>query len=84
MGLARSRLTLARRSPAREVWAIDINDRARALTRGQRGRERCRNIRVVGPDEVPADVQLRTIWSNPPIRIGKAALHDLLVRWLTA
>ena len=22
------------------------------------------------------------IWTNPPIRIGKAALHDLLLRWL--
>ena len=31
---------------------------------------------------VPDDVALRRIWSNPPIRIGKAALHDLLPRWL--
>jgi len=23
-----------------------------------------------------------TIWSNPPIRVGKAALHDLLGAWL--
>ena len=22
------------------------------------------------------------IWSNPPIRVGKAALHDLLLTWL--
>ena len=22
------------------------------------------------------------IWSNPPIRIGKQALHDLLLTWL--
>ena len=22
------------------------------------------------------------IWSNPPIRVGKAALHDLLATWL--
>ena len=25
----------------------------------------------------------RMLWSNPPIRIGKAALHALLPRWLT-
>jgi 16S rRNA G1207 methylase RsmC len=23
------------------------------------------------------------IWSNPPIRIGKTALHELLLTWLT-
>ncbi len=33
-------------------------------------------------DEVPADVTFGAIWSNPPIRIGKLALHDLLARWL--
>ena len=34
------------------------------------------------PDDVPHDVRFATIWSNPPIRIGKAPLHDLLTRWL--
>ena len=29
-----------------------------------------------GPTAPPA------CWSNPPIRIGKAALHELLLRWL--
>jgi 16S rRNA (guanine1207-N2)-methyltransferase len=27
-------------------------------------------------------VRYDQIWSNPPIRIGKAALHELLLRWL--
>ena len=39
-------------------------------------------MRVVAPDEVPDDVRFAAIWSNPPIRIGKAALHELLLRWL--
>jgi 16S rRNA (guanine1207-N2)-methyltransferase len=30
--------------------------------------------------DLPASYQL--IWSNPPIRIGKTALHDLLSTWL--
>ena len=34
------------------------------------------------PDQVPDDVRFAAIWSNPPIRIGKAALHALLDRWL--
>jgi 16S rRNA G1207 methylase RsmC len=31
---------------------------------------------------VPEDVAFDAIWSNPPIRVGKQALHALLVRWL--
>lgn len=39
-------------------------------------------LRAVAPDEVPADVTFAQIWSNPPIHIGKAELHELLRRWL--
>ena len=38
-------------------------------------------FRAVEPDEVPADAAYDEIWSNPPIRIGKQALHDLLLHW---
>jgi len=31
---------------------------------------------------VPDDATYDEIWSNPPIRIGKEALHDLLLTWL--
>ena len=34
------------------------------------------------PEEVPDDVTFAALWSNPPIRIGKPALHELLLRWL--
>ena len=34
------------------------------------------------PTRCPTTCASPTIWSNPPIRIGKAALHDLLLRWL--
>ncbi len=33
------------------------------------------------PEAVAGDVRFDEIWSNPPIRIGKQALHDLLLRW---
>ena len=75
-------LTLARRAPGARVWAIDVNDRARALCAANAAANDIDNVTVVAPDDVPDDVQFRTIWSNPPIRIGKPALHDLLVRWL--
>lgn len=76
-------VTVARRSPASTVWAVDVNERALALARenaeaagvGDR-------VRAVLPDDVPADVVFSAIYSNPPIRIGKDALHALLARWL--
>ena len=75
-------LTMALRSPDATVWATDVNDRARQLTSSNAARNKLDNVNVAGPDEVPADVRFTTIWSNPPIRIGKAALHELLQRWL--
>jgi 16S rRNA G1207 methylase RsmC len=75
-------LALARRSPAATVWAIDVNERARALCAANAADNGLANIRVEAPGEVPDPVVFSTIWSNPPIRIGKTALHDLLHRWL--
>jgi 16S rRNA G1207 methylase RsmC len=31
---------------------------------------------------VPADLRFAAIWSNPPIRVGKAVLHEMLLTWL--
>lgn len=75
-------LTLAARSPNATVWAVDPNERARELTERNAARNGFDNIRVLDPEEVPDDVAFAAIWSNPPIRIGKAALHRLLLRWL--
>jgi 16S rRNA (guanine1207-N2)-methyltransferase len=75
-------LTMARRSPEATVWAIDVNVRARELCARNAERNALHNIRVVAPDQVPAEVTFATIWSNPPIRIGKHALHELLEGWL--
>lgn len=75
-------LTLATRSPGATVWAVDVNERALALTRTNAESAGLANVRVARPDDVPADVRFAALWSNPPVRIGKAALHDLLDRWL--
>jgi len=75
-------LTMARRSPGATVWAIDVNARARELCIRNADRNGLTNIRVTAPDEVPPDMRFTTIWSNPPIRIGKTALHGLLEFWL--
>ena len=75
-------LAMARRSPDATVWALDVNARARELCERNAARNHITNIRVAAPDEMPDDIRFATIWSNPPIRIGKRALHDLLESWL--
>jgi 16S rRNA (guanine1207-N2)-methyltransferase len=75
-------LTLARRAPEATVWAIDVNERARDLCAANTVANGIPNVIVVPPDEVPGDVGFATIWSNPPIRVGKHALHELLAAWL--
>ncbi|MFC0007109.1 class I SAM-dependent methyltransferase [Micromonospora siamensis] len=74
---------LASTAPAATVWAVDVNERARALTAANAERVGAAGrIRAVAPDDVPANVTFAQLWSNPPIRIGKAELHELLRRWL--
>jgi 16S rRNA (guanine1207-N2)-methyltransferase len=76
-------LALATAAPASTVWAVDVNERAvllaneNAATLGVTDR-----FTATLPDEVPGGVTFDEIWSNPPIRVGKQALHDLLLRWL--
>ena len=75
-------LTMARRAPAATVWAVDVNERALALVRENAAAAGASNVRAVLPDEVPDELRFTAIWSNPPVRVGKQALHELLVRWL--
>ncbi len=75
-------LTMAKRSPDATVWAVDTNERARALTSANAERNGVANLRTAAPDDVADDLEFTAIWSNPPIRIGKAALHELLLTWL--
>ncbi|MFZ8997559.1 MAG: class I SAM-dependent methyltransferase [Ilumatobacteraceae bacterium] len=75
-------LTLAKRAPDATVWAVDVNERARELTSANAQANGVTNVRIVHPDDVPVDIVFATIWSNPPIRIGKRSLHDLLLTWL--
>jgi 16S rRNA (guanine1207-N2)-methyltransferase len=75
-------LPMAARSPDATVWAVDVNRRAVELCAENARRNVLDNVRAVTPEDVPEDLRFATIWSNPPIRIGKPALHDLLRSWL--
>jgi 16S rRNA (guanine1207-N2)-methyltransferase len=75
-------LGIAVASHATTVTGVDVNERAVLLANENAGR-----LGVIDrfaartPAEVPADATYDEIWSNPPIRIGKEALHNLLLTW---
>ncbi|WP_462417252.1 class I SAM-dependent methyltransferase [Kytococcus sp. Marseille-QA3725] len=82
-------LSLALQCPGAVVWAVEVNERAADLAR-----ENARRLGVLAdapggagvtvclPEEVPADVRFDGLWSNPPIRVGKEVLHQILAIWL--
>jgi 16S rRNA G1207 methylase RsmC len=75
--------TLATSAPTARVYAVEVNSRAlELLRRNARSLDVADRLTAGTPDEIPADVTFDGIWSNPPIRIGKAALHAVLDRWL--
>lgn len=75
-------LAMALRSPDARVWGVDVNRRALDLARLNAATAGVGNATFCEPDDVPGDLRFATIWSNPPIHVGKQALHGILERWL--
>ena len=75
-------LVAAARSPAARIWAVDVNTRALELTSANASRAGLANVTTVLPDDPGLPARFALIWSNPPVRIGKSALHALLGCWL--
>lgn len=75
-------LVMAARAPAATVWAVDVNERALGLCAGNAARADLGNVACTTPDDAALPASFAAIWSNPPVRIGKPALHALLARWL--
>lgn len=80
-------LAMAQASPEAEVWAVDVNRRAVELTAHNAASLGLAGVRALDADVAAEriraeDARFEEIWSNPPIRIGKVALHELLRTWL--
>ncbi|MDN5769129.1 MAG: methyltransferase [Humibacillus sp.] len=75
-------ITLALRSPEARVWGVEVNRRSIDLARANAAALGLGNVTVGEPDGIPDDLRFSTIWSNPPIHVGKAAVHGILERWL--
>ncbi|MHB1593577.1 MAG: class I SAM-dependent methyltransferase [Streptosporangiaceae bacterium] len=75
-------LVLAARSPGARIWAVDVNERALELTQRNASEAGLPNVRCALPGDPALPPLFDLIWSNPPIRVGKPALHQLLRTWL--
>jgi 16S rRNA (guanine1207-N2)-methyltransferase len=75
-------IAIGLKAPGARIWAVDVNERALELARVNADAARAANVQIALPDAVPAEVQFDAIYSNPPVRIGKGPLHELLLRWL--
>lgn len=76
-------IVLATHCPQARVDAVDVNELALQLTRENAERHNLgARVRTAHPDALATDGDYDEIWSNPPIRIGKQALHELLAKWL--
>ena len=73
---------LAARAPGATVWAVDVNERALELCARNAAAAGLENVRCVTPGDPAVPARLTAMWSNPPVRVGKAALHALLGGWL--
>ncbi|RLV50662.1 methyltransferase domain-containing protein [Nocardioides mangrovicus] len=73
-------LAIAVAQPSAVVDAVDVNERALLLAN-----ENAASLDVADRYTAATSLPETTydeIWSNPPIRIGKQALHELLLTWL--
>lgn len=75
-------LTMAKRAPGARVLGVDVNERALGLAEENATANGLANVAFAAADAVDPDQCFDLIVSNPPIRIGKAALHELLNTWL--
>ena len=75
-------LALATMAPYATVWGVDVNERAVLLANENASALGLSDrFSAVVPNQVPLEMVFDEIWSNPPIRVGKHALHDLLLTW---
>lgn len=75
-------ITMALKSPGAHVYAVDVNERCITLTNENAVSLGLGNVTASTPEDVDPELRFDTIWSNPPIRVGKEELHSLLKLWI--
>jgi 16S rRNA G1207 methylase RsmC len=75
-------LAVATLRPETEVFGLDVNSRSLELAQANAAALKLNNFKAVRAEQIPNELLFDGIWSNPPIRVGKAVLHQLMQTWI--
>lgn len=75
-------VSIAKIQPETTLWALDVNQRSLEQTKINAKALGLSNVNPVLAEQLPKDIKFSAIWSNPPIRVGKKVLHDLMRTYL--
>jgi len=75
-------LAVATLRPETEVFGLDVNSRSLELAQANAAALKLKNFKAVRAEHIPNELLFDAIWSNPPIRVGKAVLHQLMQTWI--
>lgn len=78
-------LALGFESPNAQIYSVDVNERALELTKLNAKNAGLNNIHTYLVEDAlkeDSSKNIDLIWSNPPIRVGKDVLHNILLTWL--
>ena len=75
-------LAVATLRPETEVFGLDVNSRSLELAQANAAALKLKNFKAVRAEQIPNELLFDGIWSNPPIRVGKAVLHQLMQTWI--
>lgn len=81
-------IALGLESPNAEIFAVDVNERALELTELNAKNVGLKHIHTSLVDDALKENNtlefnnFDIIWSNPPIRVGKEILHNILLTWI--
>lgn len=75
-------VSIAKICPNTQVFGIDINQRSVEQSNLNAALNDLTNFRAMKPDQLDPNLTFSAIWSNPPIRVGKAVLHELMLSYV--
>lgn len=67
--------------PSARLVGVDVNERSLELAR-RNAQSAGLSVEACRPEDVAEDMLFERIYSNPPIRVGKEVLHEILLTWL--
>jgi 16S rRNA G1207 methylase RsmC len=75
-------ISIAHCSPQTKVFGVDINQRSIEQSNLNARALELKNYQALHSKNLPEDLKFSAIWSNPPIRVGKKVLHELMQTYI--